>query len=70
MNDFKRNTEYRDYDTNTPVIIWFWEIVSKYDQEDLAKLVQFITGSSKVPSEGFKGIRGGQGNHKINIKRT
>lgn len=27
---------------------WFWEVVSELDKEDLALLLQFLTGTSKV----------------------
>ncbi|XP_031569260.1 apoptosis-resistant E3 ubiquitin protein ligase 1-like [Actinia tenebrosa] len=35
------------------VIDWFWTIVSSFTQEELARLVQFITGSSQLPPGGF-----------------
>lgn len=51
------------------IIIWFWEAVSEYSQEDLAKLVQFITGSSKIPVEGFSHMIGMNGIQRISIHR-
>ena len=35
----------------------FWEVVRDMDKEDLALLLQFITGTSKVPLEGFKALQ-------------
>ncbi|XP_022777880.1 apoptosis-resistant E3 ubiquitin protein ligase 1-like [Stylophora pistillata] len=32
---------------------WFWTIVTSFTQEELARLVQFITGSSQLPPGGF-----------------
>ncbi|XP_074631546.1 apoptosis-resistant E3 ubiquitin protein ligase 1-like [Acropora palmata] len=32
---------------------WFWTIVTSFTQDELARLVQFITGSSKLPPGGF-----------------
>jgi E3 ubiquitin-protein ligase HUWE1 len=49
IEDFKKNTDYSGYNPADQIIIWFWEVVSEYSQEDLAKLVQFITGTSKIP---------------------
>ncbi|XP_030069725.1 apoptosis-resistant E3 ubiquitin protein ligase 1 isoform X3 [Microcaecilia unicolor] len=35
------------------VMRWFWTVVSSFTQEELARLVQFTTGSSQLPSGGF-----------------
>lgn len=32
---------------------WFWTIVTSFTQDELARLVQFITGSSQLPPGGF-----------------
>ncbi|XP_067031936.1 apoptosis-resistant E3 ubiquitin protein ligase 1-like isoform X2 [Acropora muricata] len=32
---------------------WFWTIVKSFTQDELARLVQFITGSSQLPPGGF-----------------
>lgn len=42
----------------------------KYEEEDLAKLIRFITGSSKIPIEGFRGLRAMDGVKKINIVKA
>ena len=31
------------------VIDWFWEIVTDFDHEERARLLQFSTGSTRVP---------------------
>lgn len=55
VKDFIENTsiEY-PYDNNSPVIKFFFEAISKWENEKLAKLLLFMTGSSRVPSNGFK----------------
>ncbi|KAK2718749.1 hypothetical protein QYM36_005923 [Artemia franciscana] len=35
------------------VLRWFWTIVGNYTQEEMARLVQFTTGSSQLPPGGF-----------------
>ncbi|XP_074631038.1 apoptosis-resistant E3 ubiquitin protein ligase 1-like isoform X2 [Acropora palmata] len=35
---------------------WFWTIVTSFTQDELARLVQFITGSSQLPPGGFAEI--------------
>ncbi len=36
------------------VLAWFWTAVSTFTQEEMAKLLQFVTGSSQLPPGGFK----------------
>ena len=38
---------------NVNVIQWFWAAVENFTEEEKARLIQFITGSSQVPIEGF-----------------
>uniref|UniRef100_A0A3P9DU60 HECT-type E3 ubiquitin transferase n=1 Tax=Maylandia zebra TaxID=106582 RepID=A0A3P9DU60_9CICH len=35
------------------VMKWFWAVVSSFTQEELARLLQFTTGSSQLPHGGF-----------------
>jgi len=37
---------------------WFWQIVEEYGEEMRARLLQFVTGSSRVPLQGFKALQG------------
>lgn len=44
---------------------WFWEIVrDDFDHERRAKLLQFVTATSGVPSRGFSVLQGNDGNIK------
>ncbi|TDH65011.1 uncharacterized protein CCR75_008794 [Bremia lactucae] len=36
------------------LVEWFWEILEALSQDQLGRLLQYVTGSSCVPSEGFK----------------
>ena len=49
IDDLKANTEYHKYTTTSLQIVWFWRALRSCDQTDRAKLLQFVTGSSKVP---------------------
>mmetsp|Transcript_15912 Transcript_15912/g.26674 ORF Transcript_15912/g.26674 Transcript_15912/m.26674 type:complete len:445 (-) Transcript_15912:1914-3248(-) len=54
VRDLKANTQYLGgYTAYSPQIRWFWEIVGAYSSEQKAKLLQFITGTTKVPPGGF-----------------
>lgn len=44
----RANTEYSGYSPASPVIQWFWEVVQGFSKEDKARLLQFVTGTSKV----------------------
>ena len=35
------------------VMSWFWKSASLFNQEELARLLQFTTGSSQLPPGGF-----------------
>ena len=48
MDDLRANTEYSGYSAASPVIQWFWEVVQGLSKEDKARLLQFVTGTSKV----------------------
>ncbi len=70
MADLKANVEYTGYTSTSPQINWFWRCVSRMDQEDLARLVMFVTGTSKVPLEGFSALQGMNGAQKFQIHRV
>ncbi|KAG2457905.1 AREL1 ligase, partial [Polypterus senegalus] len=38
------------------VMKWFWAVVSSFTQEELARLLQFTTGSSQLPPGGFAAL--------------
>lgn len=61
--DWKEHTEYKGlFEMNgasDPVVEWFWEVVEEdYDAENRARLLQFATGTSSVPPQGFAGLMG------------
>merc|ERR1712078_21312 len=49
---------------------WFWEVVDELNKEDMARLLQFCTGTSKVPLDGFKALQGISGPQKFQIHRA
>jgi E3 ubiquitin-protein ligase HUWE1 len=69
VDDWKNNTEYHNYTAASPQIQWFWRAVRSFDEEERAKLLQFVTGTSKVPLNGFKELEGMNGFSKFNIHR-
>ena len=53
------NTTYIDgFSRDTPVIIWFWDMVLEtYTEVHRRKLLFFATGNDRIPTNGFKGLR-------------
>ncbi|XP_065221195.1 E3 ubiquitin-protein ligase HECW2 isoform X4 [Planococcus citri] len=70
MMDWRINTEYRSgYHEGHPVIQWFWMAIDKFTNEQKLRLLQFVTGTSSVPYEGFASLRGSTGPRKFCIER-
>ncbi|KAL2630710.1 hypothetical protein R1flu_015396 [Riccia fluitans] len=70
LEDLKANTEYTGYTAASPVAQWFWEVVRAFSKEDMARLLQFITGTSKVPLEGFRALQGISGPQRFQIHKA
>jgi len=69
MDDWEANTIYSGlYEgkgRRDRVVEWFWDIIrNDFDQELKARLLQFVTGTSGVPSRGFSVLQGNDGNIK------
>ena len=67
--DLKAHTNYNGYTVNSPQIIWFWELMETLDRTEKGNLLQFVTGSSKVPVEGFAHLQGMNGPERFQITR-
>ena len=48
---------------------WFWRALRSFDQKDRAQFLQFVTGTSKVPLQGFAFLEGMNGYQKFQIHR-
>ena len=71
VDDLKNNTEYQGYSPSAPQVRWFWEVVREdLTEEDRARLLMFVTGTSKVPLDGFKALQGISGPQKFQIHRA
>ncbi|XP_033097633.1 E3 ubiquitin-protein ligase HECW2-like [Anneissia japonica] len=68
--DWRKNTEYRGgYQDRHHVIEWFWMAVDRFDNERRLRLLQFVTGTSSIPYEGFAALRGSNGPRKFCIEK-
>ncbi|XP_054420285.1 E3 ubiquitin-protein ligase HECW1 [Pteronotus mesoamericanus] len=70
LNDWRNNTEYRGgYHDGHLVIRWFWAAVEHFNNEQRLRLLQFVTGTSSVPYEGFAALRGSNGLRRFCIEK-
>mmetsp|Transcript_8385 Transcript_8385/g.16642 ORF Transcript_8385/g.16642 Transcript_8385/m.16642 type:complete len:2837 (+) Transcript_8385:32-8542(+) len=69
-DDLRAHTDYHNYTEETPVIKWFWEVMEEFSNEERAEFMQFVTGSSKVPLEGFKALQGMGGVQHFQIHKS
>ena len=69
VDDWKKNTLYRGFTGEDQVILWFWEFVAALEPEKKSRLLQFVTGTSRVPVNGFRELHGSDGPRKFTIER-
>jgi len=58
VDDWRSNTRLKNCTSESDIVKWFWQVVEEMDMEKRARLLQFVTGSSRVPISGFSGLRG------------
>jgi len=70
VKDWKHNTVYKSgYHSNHIVIQWFWRLVLTFSNEMRSRLLQFVTGTSRVPMNGFKELYGSNGPQLFTIEK-
>ncbi|XP_014598335.1 PREDICTED: E3 ubiquitin-protein ligase NEDD4 isoform X4 [Polistes canadensis] len=70
VKDWKQNTLYKgDYHANHIVVQWFWRVVLSFTNEMRSRLLQFVTGTSRVPMNGFKELYGSNGPQLFTIEK-
>ena len=68
-DDWSKFTDYRGYDKEDQVISWFWQILRSWPPEQKARLLQFTTGTSRIPVNGFKDLQGSDGPRRFTIEK-
>lgn len=70
VDDWKKHTLYTaGFHRDHPTIKLFWQAIEEFDHERRARLLQFATGTSRLPSTGFKDLIGYNGPQKFTIKQ-
>ncbi|KAG5937527.1 NEDD4 E3 ubiquitin-protein ligase [Claviceps monticola] len=70
VDDWKKHTDYRGYTESDEVIQNFWQVVRSWDGEQKSRLLQFTTGTSRIPVNGFKDLQGSDGPRRFTIEKT
>lgn len=70
VDDWQRNTIYRHYTRNSKQVVWFWQFVRQTDSEKRARLLQFVTGTCRVPVGGFAELMGSNGPQRFCIEKV
>ncbi|GMT07506.1 hypothetical protein PENTCL1PPCAC_29680, partial [Pristionchus entomophagus] len=69
VSDWRTHTMYKGgYNPNHIVIHHFWQFVLSLSNEMRAKLVQFVTGTSRIPMSGFRELYGSTGLQQFTIE--
>uniref|UniRef100_A0A8D0HIX6 E3 ubiquitin-protein ligase NEDD4-like n=1 Tax=Sphenodon punctatus TaxID=8508 RepID=A0A8D0HIX6_SPHPU len=70
VNDWRQHAIYKNgYCPNHPVVQWFWKAVLLMDAEKRIRLLQFVTGTSRVPMNGFAELYGSNGPQLFTIEQ-
>ncbi|CAO2609862.1 NEDD4-like E3 ubiquitin-protein ligase WWP2 [Lemmus lemmus] len=70
MSDWQKNAIYRHYTKSSKQIQWFWQVVKEMDNEKRIRLLQFVTGTCRLPVGGFAELIGSNGPQKFCIDRV
>uniref|UniRef100_A0A7N8YAL3 E3 ubiquitin-protein ligase n=1 Tax=Mastacembelus armatus TaxID=205130 RepID=A0A7N8YAL3_9TELE len=68
--DWQRHTIYRHYARSSKQIVWFWQFVKEMDNEKRMRLLQFVTGTCRLPVGGFADLMGSNGPQKFCIEKV
>ncbi|RFU29681.1 hypothetical protein B7463_g6676, partial [Scytalidium lignicola] len=69
VDDWKKHTDYRGYTESDEVIKFFWQTIRTWDGEQKSRLLQFATGTSRIPVNGFKDLQGSDGPRRFTIEK-
>jgi len=70
VDDWEKNTIYRHYQRNSKQVGWFWKFVREIDNEKRTRLLQFVTGTCRLPVGGFAELMGSNGPQRFCIEKV
>ena len=69
IGDLRAHTDLVNYHKTDQIIVWLFEVLEEFEMSLRTAFLQFVTGTSRVPSDGFKGLQGFNGPQKFNIHK-
>ncbi|BGP29820.1 hypothetical protein JCM10296v2_001566 [Rhodotorula toruloides] len=70
VQDWENHTDYRGYTSSDQVVRWFWQAVKSWPAEKRSRLLQFTTGTSRTPPNGFRDLQGSDGPRRFTIEKA
>ncbi|XP_078491561.1 NEDD4-like E3 ubiquitin-protein ligase WWP1 [Ciona intestinalis] len=70
VEDWSRHSIYRNYTKNSKQVLWFWQYIREIDNEKRARLLQFVSGTCRIPVGGFAELLGSNGPQKFCIEKV
>ena len=70
MDDLHAHTTYQGYKSSDPQIIFLWNVLRSFEKLEKALFLQFVTGTSKVPLDGFRSLQGSEGTQHFNVHKA
>jgi hypothetical protein len=69
-DDWAKFTNYRGYEVNDEVVQWFWKCLRSWPPERKSRLLQFATGTTRIPVSGFKDLQGSDGLQRFTVEKA
>ncbi|KAI0217113.1 E3 ubiquitin-protein ligase Su(dx) [Lamellibrachia satsuma] len=70
VDDWEKSTIHRHYTRSSKQIQWFWKFVRELEHEQRTRLLQFVTGTCRLPVGGFTELMGSNGPQRFCIEKV
>lgn len=70
VDDWENSAIYRHYSHSSKQVQWFWKFVRELDNERRTRLLQFVTGTCRLPVGGFLELMGSNGPQRFCIEKV
>lgn len=70
VDDWQHNSFCKGYGRDDQVVQWFWQFVRESDDEQKNRILQFVTGTCRIPMTGFADLQGSSGTQLFCISKV
>jgi hypothetical protein len=70
VDDWENSAIYRNYTRTSKQVFWFWKFVRELDNEKRTRLLQFVTGTCRLPVGGFTELMGSNGPQRFCVEKV